>query len=367
MLTRHTVALGVLSEALAALSCTFRSSLHRSLTYGVFVLLNLYLVFHPQAPAPDVHVGYLVFTWFAVRILILADFHLLTSDMQTEFKRKPSGGRSSDKPSVVQAGVIAKAPFLHRLKWGFDLVWSIRGIGWEHVSSPPPTPAVGHVYPRGRFLIHRIGLLVSRLVCRTILFRAIQVAGPIPPFFSQLWWWRLLMVWACVFELRLRVQMIYDVSALLSVSLNLSNTDEWPEAMGRLDDMYTVRRFWGRTWHQGLRRMFMRHSDYFTALFNFPAGTFRNYFKLYIAFFISGLFHYAADYSLRQDWKGTSIESFVLQAVAISAEDIAIALGRCLGVKEGKGMRALGFFWVLIWFSMWIPNYFYPLLTAGMA
>lgn len=270
MLTRQTVALGVLSEILATVSCAFRSPLHRSLTYGVFVLLNLYLVFHPQTPAPDVHVGYLVFTWFAVRIFILADFHLLTPDMQKEFRRKSRGDKWSEK-GVAAEEMITQAPLLRRIKWGFDLVWAIRGIAWEHGPSPAIL-SVHPVYHRGTFLMHRVGLLIYRLACRTVLFRAIQATGPIPPFFSRLWWLRLLLVWACVYELRLRVQMIYDTSALLSVAFNLSSSSEWPPSMGSFGDMYSVRRFWGcvfyiiqrerlltlgtsRTWHQGLRRV----------------------------------------------------------------------------------------------------------------
>ena len=127
MLTRHTVALGLVSESLAALSCSFRTRLYQKLTFFLFVLLNLYIVFEPQTPAPDVHVGYLVFTWFAVRIFILTDFHFLATDMQIEFSKKDSS----------PAALIATAPFLTRLKWGFDLVWSIRGIGWKHGLSPP--------------------------------------------------------------------------------------------------------------------------------------------------------------------------------------------------------------------------------------
>ena len=113
--------------------------------------------------------------------------------------------------------------------------------------------------------------------------------------------------------------------------------------------------------------MFTRHSEYLATVFRLSPGTFRNYFKLYATFFISGVFHYAADYSLRQDWKGASMESFLLQAVAITVEDIMMAAGKRIGVREGRLTRILGFSWVVIWFSMWIPSYFHPLLTAGMA
>lgn len=108
------------------------------------------------------------------------------------------------------------------------------------------------------------------------------------------------------------------------------------------------------------------HTNFVADVLRLPQGKFKTYFKLYGSFFISGLLHYAADYMLFQNWSGTSIRFFVLQAVAITFEDIAIALASRLGFNRNMlGFRVIGYVWVFAWFAFSLPIWLDPIVHAG--
>lgn len=47
----------------------------------------------------------------------------------------------------------------------------------------------------------------------------------------------------------------FSVFAALTVAIGMYTPQDWPPLMGRLRDVSTVRNFWGRFWHQNLRRV----------------------------------------------------------------------------------------------------------------
>ena len=67
------------------------------------------------------------------------------------------------------------------------------------------------------------------------------------------------------------------------------------------------------------------HANYVAKQLRLPKSTFTNCFKLFIAFFVSGLIHYGVDYAVRRKWASHSMEFFLIQAVAITCEDAIIA------------------------------------------
>lgn len=47
----------------------------------------------------------------------------------------------------------------------------------------------------------------------------------------------------------------FSVFAALTVAIGMYSPQDWPPLMGRLRDVSTVRNFWGKFWHQDLRRV----------------------------------------------------------------------------------------------------------------
>jgi hypothetical protein len=76
--------------------------------------------------------------------------------------------------------------------------------------------------------------------------------------------------------------------------------------------------------------------------------------------------HAAPDYIFHQNFsEGTSIQFFVLQAVAITFEDAIIAVASRLGYKESKAFKLIGFIWVFVWFTFSMQIWLDPHLHAG--
>ncbi|KAA1468428.1 hypothetical protein DENSPDRAFT_927349 [Dentipellis sp. KUC8613] len=170
----------------------------------------------------------------------------------------------------------------------------------------------------------------------------------------------------------------YSLCAVLAVGAGLSGTDAWPDMFGRWADAWTVRRFWGRTWHQLLRRNVTSPGRLLAKTLGFQRGTSgSSYTQLYTAFLLSGLLHTGGDYMASgsasrflQSFATTpllahSLTFFLAQALAITLEDGVIALGRRVGFKESRRTRALGYAWTFAWFA-WSTAFWADLyLNAG--
>ena len=79
--------------------------------------------------------------------------------------------------------------------------------------------------------------------------------------------------------------------------------------------------------------------------------------QLYAAFALSGLIHLAADYRGQDDWtKGNTMQFFLLQAVAITFEDVVINLALRLGFRKTTRLsKCIGYLWVLGWWIWAAP------------
>ena len=123
-----------------------------------------------------------------------------------------------------------------------------------------------------------------------------------------------------------------------------------------------------RVWHQMLRKLLTGHADFITKQLRLPKNTFTTYFKLFIAFFISGLIHHSPEFIIYQKWAGHSMEFFLLQAVAITCEDIIISLAARAGFssKPSRFYKFIGFVWVFAWFTYSLPKWIDERVHAGV-
>jgi hypothetical protein len=105
------------------------------------------------------------------------------------------------------------------------------------------------------------------------------------------------------------------------------------------------------------RKVLTDHADFITKQLRLPKNIFTSRFKLFFAFFLSGLIHHAGEYVIYQRWTGYSIGFFLLQAVAITCEDVIIALAAKAGFssKPNCFVKIMGFVWVFAWFTYSLP------------
>lgn len=102
----------------------------------------------------------------------------------------------------------------------------------------------------------------------------------------------------------------------------------------------------------------------------FPRGTNRSsYAQLYVAFFLSGTIHFAGDFMSQRRMVYHSFKFFLLQAVAITFEDLVIYIGKRLllrrviklnpdradGSWAEAAARTAGYCWVTLWFCLTLP------------
>ena len=115
-------------------------------------------------------------------------------------------------------------------------------------------------------------------------------------------------------------------------------------------------------------------------LLKFPRGTNRSsYTQLYVAFFLSGLFHFAGDFVIQRRMVYNSFKFFLLQAVVITFEDFVIYIAKGLlrqrgiefkqekfdGSWVGAVLRVVGYCWVTLWFCLTLPVWLDELNARG--
>ena len=114
----------------------------------------------------------------------------------------------------------------------------------------------------------------------------------------------------------------------------------------------------------------------------FPRGTNQSsYTQLYIAFFLSGFLHFCGDFMIEKRVVYRSFKFFLLQAVAITFEDLFIYIAkrflrwRGIEFEPGKadeswaeaGVRVIGYCWVTLWFCSTLPPLQDELSAIGFA
>ena len=307
-------------------------------------ILYIYSVFFCESDRPVS--DYTLNTLFMPLIPTASDYILLRPH-QRELRK------------IGQKKTTSEMTFTERLAWASSLLATPRGIGWAHEPTAhlPPRP----IASRGKFIASQLLWILFYTILYDIALTHLQspcywTGGPS---FTAFGWWQWQMrVWVQIVTIYCSMSGMYATLSIISVATGLHEPRDWPHHFGSLWDAYTVRKCWGyvlttfhfhailtkpnsRVWHQALRRELSSNADFLARAFRVPRGKFMTYFKLFTSFFISGLIHAAADYTLHQNFSGGgSMQFFVLQAVAITFEDAIIGIASRLGYNLRNPKRS---------------------------
>lgn len=103
--------------------------------------------------------------------------------------------------------------------------------------------------------------------------------------------------------------------------------------------------------------------------FGFEKGSLlSSYTQLLIGFSVSGMMHSFGDAMVGWNYLGASFPFFVVQVLAIMAEDIVIGTASRLGIKPSTIVsRSIGYAWVFAWSMISFPLYIDWAVRAGLA
>ncbi|KAJ7195831.1 membrane bound O-acyl transferase family-domain-containing protein, partial [Mycena pura] len=182
------------------------------------------------------------------------------------------------------------------------------------------------------------------------------------------WFWRCQAVWAWSVPMAALAIFGHCLNAAFSVGTGASDPEDWPPYMGSASLTWSVRNFWGRVWHQTMRRFLSAHGKFVAhrVLHLKPGSTGSAYTQLYVTFLISGIMHYLPEYMALRHWGGGALLFLLLQAVAITFEECVQVAGRRLGIPGSWRWKAVGYFWVWSWFAFCLPLWQDPLLHKGV-
>ncbi|KAG2144538.1 membrane bound O-acyl transferase family-domain-containing protein [Suillus clintonianus] len=266
-----------------------------------------------------------------------------------------------------QIGSAHELPWSKRFAWASQLCSSPRGVGWDHQVKNLLEHSASS---RQEFVRSHLINAAKHILCFNIaLFYmrhepAYQSAAA---FASQPFVPRLLNCGAFLVLQYCMGAAVYSLIVALIVSCTSSEPSSWPEMCGKWEDAYTIRRFWGRTWHQFYRRFLTPFGQKMTSFLGYKRGTSgSSYTQLYTAFFISSITHLGGDVVVNSSRLGISCPFFIYQALAITFEDVVIAAARRAGVKETKGTRIVGYAWVICWFIVTGTSWTTALIIAEL-
>ncbi|KAL3253389.1 hypothetical protein ABHI18_009532 [Aspergillus niger] len=156
----------------------------------------------------------------------------------------------------------------------------------------------------------------------------------------------------------------YTAAAVVAVALG-QEPSMWPPVGGGLLDAWSIRRFWGKTWHQTLRQLLCSNADFVSgSILRLPVR-FQWCFRVIFAFLVSGLVHTGMDvgFGVRIDESG-ALWFFALQILGVAGEMLAERLLGPVSVFLSRGVRrGVGFVWVAVFMLWTLPVWIYPILV----
>ncbi|KAI6711090.1 hypothetical protein JHW43_006363 [Diplocarpon mali] len=278
------------------------------------------------------------------RARILWGFQSLFSfrDVNTPFEINNVPHFQSDDPSYVPT----KAAFLVRSTGVLGICYLVI----DFIESQPPPPDAAVIFSAQR-------LALSQVTVPELITRMAASAG----------FWLVLSS---------SIAGVASAVNMACVALDLSAVGDCRPMMGPVAEAYTIRGFWGKTWHQGTRKLFAALGTFIgDEVFVFRKGSPPNtYCKIFVTFFVSGLLHQVADVANGIPWaQSGSLKFFCVQACGIVVEDAVQLIYRSVsGARFGDPprwwARLVGYVWTAFFLLFWTtPWWFYPTaaLNAG--
>ncbi|KZT19948.1 hypothetical protein NEOLEDRAFT_1076747 [Neolentinus lepideus HHB14362 ss-1] len=263
---------------------------------------------------------------------------------------------------------LGTLPTSKRWYWMLCVLYSPRGIGWNYQVANVPLPPC---QSRWQFVLRQVGralgmfLLVD--IAQTYMRSNSAFTNPTPnnsPFTSQGYLLRCINIIAWLTTSHGTLNMNYTLLSAVFVAIGLSEPKDWPDLFGSWTESYTVRRYWGRTWHQLMRRYTSSIGRHCAQSLRFKRGTkWSSYTQLYVGFIVSGLVHMGGDCMVGGQYIGSTFPFFIAQAVIITVEDMVIRMGKRVGIRVPQLM---GYLWVFAWFMLSRAWYIQWAVDAGM-
>ncbi|KAK3315644.1 membrane bound O-acyl transferase family-domain-containing protein [Apodospora peruviana] len=269
-----------------------------------------------------------------------------------------------------------------RISWALAMLWNARGIGtpWQIDRLPPWSyhQPSGWIPSRRRELLRHARNFV---ICYFVL----DVFASQPPpdlegmmavdnqaLFSRLCIMsaeEVIFRFAAVFGFWLNtfcsITILNSIFSLAYLTVFLRPVEMVPPIFGKLSDAYTLRQFWGSTWHQTLRRPLTSISNFIahSVLHISRKSLETRYIKLFISFGISGAIHHLADLVLGlPSHESQAFVYFVTTAAAIAFEDgVQYISPKVIGVEAHEAWRKyVGYLWVCGYMYWMTPAWAYP-------
>ncbi|KAL2834696.1 membrane bound O-acyl transferase family-domain-containing protein [Aspergillus pseudoustus] len=273
-----------------------------------------------------------------------------------------------------------------RTMLAIQLVLDARIIGtpWQPPKIPCFPPALGSSRPsRLRFLVVYSAVFAWKYLL--LDFVIAQFGTPLPTavyhyrpelHFLSLdaanmeWTHRLLaslVMWSMLHHF---IDLIFLVLGLINVGLGLIEADRSPPLFGRIQDAYTIRKFWNTYWHQMLRWPITAWSRFITRdVLRLPSPSLvERYLNIGLAFFLSGVVHEFATATIGMPYsEAGSLTFFSLFVVGIMIEDGVQAVYSWMsngGPPQPTPLwiKIIGYIWVILWFTLTTPGFTYDLI-----
>ncbi|KIK56853.1 hypothetical protein GYMLUDRAFT_75913 [Collybiopsis luxurians FD-317 M1] len=278
----------------------------------------------------------------------------------------------------LRGGKPRELPWLKRVYWAWSVLMSLRGVGWNyqmpHIperSEPPPT--------RTKFILNMLGNLIRCYLLVDLTQNLLRAAPFLHhhqrpqdfslrslPFHQRFF---CIATWFTSGYAAISAQ--YYTVALVCVTCRFSEPGDWPPPFGSLASSYSVRNFWGKTWHSFIRRFCISPGNKLIQLLQIPSKSIpAGLIKLYTTFLISALLHSVGDYTISPEYYGLSFLFFILQPVAITCEELI----KCLLHKYVEQERlerfyfagkVIGYIWVGWWLTETAPFLLDPAMLVG--
>ena len=158
-------------------------------------------------------------------------------------------------------GITMSAFSPRKLRWAASLVFNLRGIGWNW--QVKGVPAHRAPQQKAQFLVYQFGDWVKYYIITDLLglyFETYHHAEGPALASLNLWDQHSLARSAAnaLFagaKLYYPIQMNYTLASMISVLLGVCEPKDWPPLFGSIALATTLRNFWGKYWHQFIRKV----------------------------------------------------------------------------------------------------------------